>query len=172
MTNAHGRLKIGNTPAQAYINHQGGTKSVCLCSQAQELWKWCLLHQTIVSAEHLPGVHMKLGCRPSVTHFPRLHRVDDKSTSPQRNIIITSSKTINRPVCFWSEQTVFQSFAVAVHSCNLPDAWKIDAFSFPWIQKGLCAFLPFCLVGKVLAKVIQNKSQNLVLVTPWWPSQP
>ena len=44
-----------------------------------------------------------------------------------------------------------------------PDAWKIDAFSFPWIQKGLYAFPPFCLVGKVLAKVIQDKSQNLVL---------
>ena len=53
-----------------------------------------------------------------------------------------------------------------------PDAQKIDAFSFPWIQKGLYAFPPFCLVGKVLAKVIQDKSQNLVLVTPWWPSQP
>ena len=53
-----------------------------------------------------------------------------------------------------------------------PDAWKIDAFSFPLIQKGLYAFPPFCLVGKVLAKVIQDKSQNLVLVTPWWPSQP
>ena len=57
MTNAHVRFKIDNTPAQAYINHQGGTKSVGLCNQAQELWKWCLLHQTIVSAEHLPGIH-------------------------------------------------------------------------------------------------------------------
>ena len=57
MTNAHVRLKIDNTSAQAYISHQGGTKSVCLCNQAQEVWKWCLLHQTIVSAEHLPGIH-------------------------------------------------------------------------------------------------------------------
>ena len=54
----------------------------------------------------------QLGCRPSVTHFQRSHRVDDQATSPQRNIIITSSKTINRPACFSSEQTVFQSFAV------------------------------------------------------------
>ena len=57
MTNAHVGLKIDNTSAQAYISHQGGTKSVCLCNQAQEVWKWCLLHQTIVSAEHLPGIH-------------------------------------------------------------------------------------------------------------------
>ena len=54
MTNAHVRLKIDNTSAQAYISHQ---TSVCLCNQAQEVWKWCLLHQTIVSAEHLPGIH-------------------------------------------------------------------------------------------------------------------
>ena len=57
MTNAHVRFKIDNTPAQAYISHQGGTKSVGLCNQAQEPWKWCLHHQTIVSAEHLPGIH-------------------------------------------------------------------------------------------------------------------
>ena len=37
MTNANVRFKIDNTPAQAYINHQGGTKSVGLCNQAQEL---------------------------------------------------------------------------------------------------------------------------------------
>ena len=51
MTNAHVRFKIDNTHAQAYVNLQGETKSVGLCNQAQELWKWCLLHQTIVSAE-------------------------------------------------------------------------------------------------------------------------
>ena len=57
MTIAHVRFKINNTPAQAYMNHQGGAKSMGLCNQAQELWKWCLLHQTIFSAEHLPGIH-------------------------------------------------------------------------------------------------------------------
>ena len=37
MTNARVRFKIDNIPAQAYINHQGGTKFVGLCNQAQEL---------------------------------------------------------------------------------------------------------------------------------------
>ena len=74
------------------------------------------------------------GCRPSFTHFQRSHRVDDKSTSPQRNIIITCSKPIDRPVCFSSEQ----QFPIFCSWKPDPDAWEIDTFSFPWIQKGLC----------------------------------
>ena len=93
----------------------------------------------------------QLGCRPSFTHFQRSHRVDDKSTSPQRSIIFTGSIPINRPVCFSSEQfPIFWSWKPDL------DARKVDAFSFSWIQKGLYAFPPFCLVGKFLAKVIQD----------------
>ena len=57
MTNAHVEFKIDITHDQAYTNHQGGAKSVRLCNQAQKLWKWCLLHQTIVAAEYLQGIH-------------------------------------------------------------------------------------------------------------------
>ena len=167
MTNAHVRLKIDNTPAQAYINHQGGTKSVGLCNQAQKLWKWCLLHQTIVSAEHLPGIHSRdadqasriFNDRTEWMISPHLLREALSLLAVNPSIDLVASRLNKQfPIfCSWKQD---------------PNAWKIDAFSFPWIQKGLYAFPPFCLVGKVLAKVIQEKSQNLVLVIPWWPSQP
>ena len=51
------------------------------------------------SLSRAPPRNSQPGCRPSFTHFQRSHRVDDKSTSPQRIIILTSSKPINRPVC-------------------------------------------------------------------------
>ena len=81
------------------LHQSSGGNKVCVSVQSSS-GALEVVSASIVSAEHLPGVHMKLGCRPSVTHFLRSHRVDDKSTSPQRNIIITGSKTINRPVCF------------------------------------------------------------------------
>ena len=108
------------------------------------------------------------GYRPSFTHFQRSHRVDDKSTSPQRSIIITSSKPINRPVCFSSEQTVSNLLQLETRSRRMEDR----CLQFPMDTEGPLCFLTICLVGKVLAKVIQDKSQNLVLVTPWWPCQP
>ena len=119
MTNAHVRFKTDNIPAQAYINHQGGTKSVGLCNQAQELWKWCLLHQTSLCRASLKN--SQPGCRPSFTHFQRSHRVDDKSTFPQRSIIITSSKPIDRPVCFSSEQTVSNLLQLETRSRHMED---------------------------------------------------
>ena len=167
MTNVHVRFKIDNTPAQAYISHQGGTKSVGLCNQAQELWKWCLLHQTIVSAEHLSGIHNWDADQAS--------RIFDDCTewmiSPHLLREALSLLAVNPSIDLFASR-LNKQFPIFCSWKPDPDAWKIDAFSFPWIQKGLYAFPPFCLVGKVLAKVIQDKSQNLVLVTPWWPSQP
>ena len=61
------------------------------------------------------------GCRPSVTHFQRLHRVDDKSTSPQRSIIILAVKPSNRPVCFSSEQTVSNLLQLETRSRCMED---------------------------------------------------
>ena len=61
------------------------------------------------------------GCRPSFTHFQRSHIVDDKSTSPQRSIIITSSKPIDRPVCVSSEQTVSNLLQLETRSRRMGD---------------------------------------------------
>ena len=167
LTNAHVRFKIDNTPAQAYINHQGGTKSVGLCNQAQELWKWCLLHQRIVSAEHLPRIHKRDTDQASCIFNDRTKWM----ISPHLLREALSLLAVNPSIDLFASRLNKQFPIFCSWKPDL-DAWKIDAFSFPWIQKGLYAFPPFCLVGKVLAKVIQDKSQNLVLVTPWWPSQP
>ena len=95
-------------------------------------------------------------------HCQRPHRVDDKFTFPQRSIMFSSSKPINR-----AEQTVSNLLPLETRSRHMEDRY----FSFPWIQKGLYAF-PIWSDGKVPAKVIQDRTQNLVLVKPWWPSQP
>ena len=50
--------KVQNRQYPCSNIHQSSKESVNLCSQRQELWKWHLLHYTIVSAEHhLPGIH-------------------------------------------------------------------------------------------------------------------
>ena len=145
----------------------GGTKSVGLCTQVQKLWKWCLLHQTIVSAEHLPGIHNRDADQAS--------RIFNDCTewmiSPHLLREALSLLAVNPSIDLFASR-LNKQFPIFCSWKPDPDAWKIHAFSFPWIQKGLYAFPPFCLVGKVLAKVIQDKSQNLVLVTSWWPSQP
>jgi hypothetical protein len=52
-----------------------------------------------------------------------------------------------------------------------PQALRVDAFSFSWKnQDGFC-FPPFNLIHFVLSKLLKKKA-DLVLVTPFWPSQP
>ena len=144
-----------------------GTKSMGLCNQAQELCKWCLLHETIVSAEHLPGIHNRDADQASRIFNDRTEWM----ISPHLLTEALSLLAVNPSIDLFASR-LHKHFPIFCSWKPDPYAWKIDAFSFPWLQKGLYAFPPFCLVGKVLAKVIQDKSQNLVLVTPWWSSQP
>ena len=146
MTNAHVRLKIDNTPAQAYINHRGGgggTKSVGLCNQAQELWKWYLLHQTIVSAEHLPGIHNRDAEQVSRIFNDRTELM----ISPHLLREALSLLAVNPSIHLFASR-LNKQFPIFFSWKPDPDAWKIDAFSFPWIQKGPYAFPPFCLWEK------------------------
>ena len=54
--NGHVQLSLDNTTAVAYLNHQGGTKSVQLSALAIEIWCWCLERTIYMSAIHIPGL--------------------------------------------------------------------------------------------------------------------
>ena len=54
--NVHVQPSLDNTTAVAYLNHQGGTKSVQLSALATEMWCWCLERSIYLSAIHIPGL--------------------------------------------------------------------------------------------------------------------
>ena len=51
-----------------------------------------------------------------------------------------------------------------------PDAEIIDAFTTSWENELVYAFPPFCLVGRVLQKIIQDNCKG-VIVVPNWPTK-
>ena len=52
-----------------------------------------------------------------------------------------------------------------------PLAHTIDAFTLNW-QGFLCyAFPPFCLLGRVMQKIIQDQAE-VIVVAPYWPTKP
>lgn len=64
------------------------------------------------------------------------------------------------------------------HKCERYASWKldpcsetVDAFTINWKYLNFYAFPPFCLVAKVLHKIIMDKAEG-ILVVPIWPSQP
>ena len=66
----HIQLSLDNTIAVAYLNHQGGTKSVQLSALAIEMWYWCLEKNILFSAVHIPGLK-NLFADP-LSHFKNL----------------------------------------------------------------------------------------------------
>ena len=52
-----------------------------------------------------------------------------------------------------------------------PNAVGTDALQLPWDRWVGYAFPPFCLIGRCLKKVREDKA-SLVLVAPVWRSQP
>ena len=58
--NGHIQLSLDNTTAAAFLNHQGGTKSVQLSALATEMWYWCLERNILLSAVHIKYDFSKL----------------------------------------------------------------------------------------------------------------
>ncbi|KAI9550365.1 reverse transcriptase [Daphnia sinensis] len=51
-----------------------------------------------------------------------------------------------------------------------PGAWAVNAFTFSWKNLRAYAFPPFNLILRCISKV-RKELADLVLVTPYWPSQ-
>jgi len=47
----------------------------------------------------------------------------------------------------------------------------VDAFTKNWKNEFLYAFPPFCIITKVIHKIIQDKAEG-ILIVPLWKSQP
>lgn len=52
-----------------------------------------------------------------------------------------------------------------------PESIAVDAFTLKWTDLNFYAFPPFCMIPRVLHKIIHDKAQG-ILVVPDWPSQP
>ncbi|WP_411025337.1 hypothetical protein, partial [Salmonella sp. s55004] len=154
-----------NTTAIAYINRQGGTRSHQLCLKAWNFLLWCHSHNILVRASHIAGKDNILAdalSRGWASHgewalaqpwadllFSRLGRphIDLFATFQNRKLPVFCARTFH------------------------PQAWEMDALSFPWDNIHFYAFPPFNLVHKVLHKIGASRSTG-ILIAPAWPKQP
>ena len=52
-----------------------------------------------------------------------------------------------------------------------PHAWIVDTYQINWTNLKAYAFRSFALIGRMLAKAMQDKC-TLIIISPVWPSQP
>ncbi|XP_067319280.1 uncharacterized protein [Anolis sagrei] len=160
------QIVTDNTAVKYYINKQGGTRSQTLLSVITRIWEWCIQHNVLLTAIHLPGQDNILADSLSRTtknnHEWHLH--------PTQFKLITRKWGTPRIDLFASPlNTHCPLYCARLHPRASPGCLG-DAFLFHWTPGLLYIFPPLPLLSPVIAKIIQDKS-DCILITPWWPRQ-
>ena len=146
-------IAMDNSTVVSYINKLGRTRSTSLLHLTVELFLWLESQDIIVRARHRH--------RPIPTEW---------SLHPE---------IVKRIFRFWGAPEV-DMFATLSNShlprfmspVPEPRAPAVDALSQDWQGRSMYMFPPFPLLSKVVQKLLSTQVAEVILVAPWWPSQP
>ena len=151
----------------SYINKQGGTRSTSLLRLTVKLFLWLESQDIIIRARHIPGC---------------LNMIADHLSRPNQPILTEWSlhpEIVKRIFRFWGTPEV-DMFATLSNShlprfmspVPEPRALAVDALSQDWQGRSMYMFPPFPLLSKAVQKLRSTQVAEVILVAPWWPSQP
>ena len=164
INNTSVHILMDNTTAISYLLKMGGTKNLTLLEIAKEIWQYLLPKRITLTAEYIPSLLNK--------------GADYQSRNVSDLTEWKLSETIFRRISqIWGlpEIDLFASrlnFQVPKFFSWKPDplASATDAFQQQWPKGLLFAFPPFCLIGRVIRKAIQDLAE-LILIAPPWTAQ-
>ena len=165
LTNVHIRVRSDNSTCVSYINKKGGSKSLKLNAISVDLWHWCLDHNIMISAEHIPG---KFNIQADF-----LSRNIDNSGEWGLSVDV-----FQKIIDHFNIVPSIDLFASRLnHKCLryvswLPDPGSIctDALMQFFEGEMFWAFPPFNLLSKFLQKVDLEKLEGII-IAPYWPAQ-
>ena len=157
----HVRVMWDNVTTIAYVNNMDSIKSETCNNIACSIWNFCIENKLWVSAAYVPGKNnieadqqsrilqdaMKWKIHPLI-----FHKVFDKVGKPA---IVLFTSRINRQVkryVSWHPEW---------------EAMIVNVISLTWNNNYFYMFLPFSLVGWVLAKVSRDKTETAIVVSDW-----
>lgn len=160
--NSHIKLLVDNMTAVIYVNKQGGTKALCN-DITRQIWLWAEQNNNFLSAAHLPGVDNTLADRES-RHFHV-----DTEWMLDRTVLLELFTIFNTPALDLFASRINHQLERYVSWRPDPTAKAIDAFTLTWNEYSY-VFPPFSLLGPVLKKAGEDKSEML-LIAPLWTTQ-
>jgi hypothetical protein len=165
LQDTHIRIMSDNTTAIAAIYKQGSTKAFQCNLVARRIWLWCLDRNIWLSAAHIPGVD-----NVEADHASRVFK-DELEWTLTDHVYKSIVKKFGRP-----DIDLFASHLnckVPVFCSYQPDplAHTIDAFNLNWHGFLGYAFPPFCLLGRIMQKIVQDNAL-VIVVAPYWPTKP
>ena len=132
----------------------------------QKIWRFCLNHNVWLTTVHIPEKHN--------TDADTESRKNRRETEWALNTAIFAEAISRINVCpnidLFASRLNYKMKPYASYQPD-PEAFAINAFSFPWNAYTFYAFPPFCVILKSLQKIAQDNETGL-LVVPYWPTQP
>jgi len=159
-------VQTDNIAAMHYINKIGGTKSIQMCCVSLEIWKFCESKNIKIEAIHIPGTENLIA-----DFFSRC-------TSNNHEYYL-SDQTFNDLTLMLEFFPKVDLFATGANNKVPryvswdydPFAWKVDAFSFTW-PDNVYLFPPIIQINNSVKKIIEDRVDLGLLITPLWPGLP
>lgn len=158
-------LRMDNVSAVRYINSLGVTRWKPLADLVRNFWHFSLDRHISLQAEYLAGLsnavadwnlrHLKDYSDWRLDH--RVFHLLNQALGPI-SVDLFASRLNTQVPCFFSWRPDL-------------DVLALDALLQDWSNLLGFAFGPFSLIARVIGQTRRQRAQ-LVLVTPWWPSQP
>ena len=154
-------LKLDNTATVAYINKKGRTISACCNKLAKDIWNWAKEQDIWITTSHVPGV------KNTTADLRSRHFYDNKEWSLNERVAKPLSDQFGKPeIDLFASRLNTKCTKYASYKSD-PDAYHVTAFSMCWLNLNSYIFLPFSIVGRVLAKLAQDQATALVIVPCW-----
>ena len=162
-------FQIDNETAISYLLKMGGTTNQALIILSKEIWEILFKKNIAITAEYLPS---------ALNQVSDWESRNNKDSSDWKLCPLTFQKIMSR-----LGHPQIDLFASRLcHQLENYFSWKPDphsrgvgALQQAWSsQLGhiLYAFPPFCLIPRVLHKVVQDQVHSLILVVSVWQTQP
>nr|XP_054607225.1 uncharacterized protein LOC129167121 [Nothobranchius furzeri] len=159
----HVLVRTDNTTTVAYINRQGGLRSMRLHTLARRLILWCSRHLLSIRATHVPGV-LNRGADLLSRGTPLY---GDWSLHPAvvEQIWIRFGTAVVD--LFASKENAQCPLFFSLRDRDAP--LGVDALAHDWPRGLLYAFPPVALIPSTLLRV-RTQRHTLILVAPFWPA--
>jgi hypothetical protein len=158
-------IRTDNTTAKAYINRQGGTRSLSLSQLASTIWTNCLQRNLHIQAQHIPGIDNTQADLASRRFY-------------LKNLWKLRPQTFAHLQQLWGPHDVDLFADRTSHLLPQYVSWKLDphalatdALTIPWTQfKNPYMNPPWNLITLTLQKIREQRLNQATLVVPHWPS--
>ena len=160
-------IATDNSTVVSYINKQGGTHSPTLVRLRVELLLWLEAQNIKVRARHIPG------CLNMIAdHLSRPNQPIPTEWSLHPEIVECIFKVWGTPEVDMFATLSNPHLPRFMSPIPEPRALAVDALSQDWQGRSMYMFPPFPLLNKVMLKLRSTQVAEVILVAPWWPSQP